>query len=94
MAFCTSDHWLACLNSTDSISLINIETGDQTNSFTFKDTHNADVDACGHVVALCPTEYGECVRFTGYLEICARFLFVIDLQLIYIEGRQILCCFI
>lgn len=60
MAFCSSDNWIACQGSNDSISLINIETGDQSiTQFNVRDTHLADTDSYGHIVALATTEYGE-----------------------------------
>lgn len=59
MTFCTSQNWVACLNSNDSINLINIETGDQSGAvFNIKETHSADFDAYGHIVALSSTEHG------------------------------------
>ncbi|XP_067950681.1 phosphoinositide 3-kinase regulatory subunit 4-like [Watersipora subatra] len=55
MIFCTSNHWLACLNNSDSIHLINMETAD---SFSLKETQTVDTHTYGRVAALCPTDYG------------------------------------
>ena len=62
MAYCTPDKWIACLSSLSSITLLNIESSQQTNlSFNVKDTHNADPHLYGHITALASTEYGECM---------------------------------
>ena len=74
MAYCTPDKWIACLSSLSSITLLNIESSQQTNlSFNVKDTHNADPHLYGHITALASTEYGECMivlqckTYTKYL---------------------------